>query len=652
MARCVCPRWVYAVCLVVSVLRGCNNVIVENLPSNVNFAEGYFQACSGKECRGLNTTYVKLSPNTGPSFSTGRPQLVIFYEWKKHRWALGDNIGIQHVYAYALTDKALLDYEGPWMVISTDPSAYNPFHHIIRCPGVPIASRCSYVEGRLGVNTGWGLDKSPYCVKNKLIVPDKIRLIITQGVRVICLSTACIEVHSGGLFAAIGDDKSPVHISCNGVGCSSDAVWGGEIPSQMKYTYLDHAKGYVRNPPTALRASGHTKISNTRAHGVLLSGSGPSARNLWITGSELFGATIQFVTHVDTSLFQSSHIKAVTELQDCEIVKSTLFAHGLPLKLLGSNVFDSDIDECPASQSPSGDLFQIENTKIFGGSLAVTCTVEVQVTKSLLFHTATVKRVGNLQISDTVIVSGKGDSSWRMASRDDSTHHTQYKRVAFIGQGSGTTALVYARKPFNMQQSLVFNYSKVLRRNFSDERRCGSDGSTIYQSAFFRISDTIIDNECPCDLNASSNYWDTDQLTKIPERIWDAEDDPLRGKVYYTNPHLEITPSDKFPLAPPHSPWRRRLDGSGTVRAMWEATNPSKNVSYQVWTLENHRLNCTDIPHGDTSLDILPKDYADPDNVNIQVQAVFGERRSWFTSVPVLFWLLLVVYLSLFLLWC
>ncbi len=112
-------------------------------------------------------------------------------------------------------------------------------------------------------------------------------------------------------------------------------------------------------------------------------------------------------------------------------------------------------------------------------------------------------------------------------------------------------------------------------------------------------TDTIIRSQTSQNINAAGNYWGTISETEIQELIFDVNDDPQLGEVYYL-PFLE-EPDTTAPLAPPYMLKKQWVNNQ--VRLSWHPSEEADLYGYRAYF--NDFKNYSFSQHSDITFDTV-----------------------------------------------
>jgi hypothetical protein len=220
------------------------------------------------------------------------------------------------------------------------------------------------------------------------------------------------------------------------------------------------------------------------------------------------------------------------------------------------------------------------------------------------------------------LIEAANNGIWMDAETDGSSSGNIISKNVFVNNGSGFGfGLILAFDSTHVennifwQNNVALNFDALGQNSYSRFNSFfqnvkgvlvggGSTGNDISHSTFSRQYDTDleiketlgvnfkvnnlfpIDFEEPIVFNLTKNnlliddnFWDTDQSSMIDQLIWDYNDDPLLGKLYY-EPVVEH-PNTELPISPPTQVTKQWVDGR--VKVSWDDNPESDLAGYRVY---------------------------------------------------------------------
>ncbi len=171
-------------------------------------------------------------------------------------------------------------------------------------------------------------------------------------------------------------------------------------------------------------------------------------------------------------------------------------------------------------------------------------------------------------VSQNIFWKNDNAISFRNASSGSILQNTFYENEACIPIGVGSKRNRVQNNTFaeNGQQVLSINEAA---------------GTVVYLNNFVHnILDTsLVANLTSQNLNATGNYWGTVDTQRIDQLIWDQQDDPQLGELFYV-PHL--TEHDTIaPISPPYQVKKQWVDGR--VRLSWRPNQEADFSAYNIY---------------------------------------------------------------------
>lgn len=171
-------------------------------------------------------------------------------------------------------------------------------------------------------------------------------------------------------------------------------------------------------------------------------------------------------------------------------------------------------------------------------------------------------------VSQNIFWKNDNAISFRNASSGIISQNTFYQNETCIPIGVGSKR--------NRIQNNTFAENEQKALSISE-----ATGTVAYQNNFTNnlLDTSLVENLTSQNLNATGNYWGTVNTDQINQLIWDQQDDPQLGELFYM-PNL--TEHDTIaPISPPFQVKKQWVDGR--VRLSWRPNQEADFSSYNIY---------------------------------------------------------------------
>ncbi|MBU2913443.1 T9SS type A sorting domain-containing protein [Reichenbachiella agariperforans] len=424
------------------------------------------------------------------------------------------------------------------------------------------ASGQTNVSGTLTTDTEWAIEGSPYILTSTVGVLSGVTLTINKGVEI----QGNFDLLVKGTITINGILGDSVEFSQTRLIFKSTNLSNSEI-NYVKYSNSSGVQlaDEAEHNQDGVKNSGILTVANSN-----FNDNAYARTKGYDSGAKLILSNCSLINSIVKGYYPRTE---VIEIIGCDIKSSTLNSASYNF---GIYLNDTKIDNGQFTIGCCGSNINLDNCEVNNSSFSdYNDWYNVNIDNSIVTNTTFDLTSGHLTISNSRVIAGEGTTNHIAAET------VELSNSIFDGNQSEFGVKIYGYQGINGRNSSIQNCTFQNYQNVISVERFNS--FDFKQNNLIDISGYSLVNNWPSNIDATENYWGTDDENIIATQIFDGLDDINSGIVDFSS--YLTSPTADAPMTAPMNIYKG-LQNNG-VLISWNANEEANLAGYKIYSKSN-----------------------------------------------------------------